>query len=411
MDESIRKFLSDRKDERIKKKIKSGMTSEEIFQIEHEASQEFMLENWLPGAAKKADQLRIATHPPKFSHPDAKISSVIAEMRRDADGFLRTGNVHVDIDVIGNAAALDVFKFLSLVLNDGQTILRHLESNTQKIQDEFRISSASFEKLRTDFLSIKKSDDRIVTSGKIKQVYFPVADSYHLLSILTPSGLLFELRKRIQEIRFSEQTKQAREDKRKNVFNEMGFDDLYGLVMIGFGGTKPQNISVLNSTYGGKAYLLPCIPPSLIKKRWLPKRHFFKNLLPPKSFADEFKPVHQLLKTDYNNRNIRDGLKIRLQIIIDKVIEMQWSIRLEEEGWSAKEQYTDLPMHQKIWLDDAYKEDRLQNDEWLDKIVSEFAHWFIYAYKTLYGNHAIFLADPEFTYIKSLIENNKEDLR
>ncbi len=412
LDEAIKRFFSEKKAERIKKNVKPGMTPEEVLTVEQEASQEFLPDNWLPNAAKRASQLNLASHPAKFSHPDAKISSVIADTRRAIDGFLHTGNAVTELDVFGNAAALDVFKFLSLTLNDGKTILSHLESNSPKIREELEISSISFDELRLGLLSIKKSDDNAVTSGKIKQVYFPVADGYHLLSILTPSGLMFELRNRIQSLRFSEQVKGARDDKRKNLYNEVGFDDLYGLVMIGYGGTQPQNISVLNSTYGGKTYLLPCLPPILKQQnQQLPKKNFFKELLWPKNFKTEFDAVHQLLHTDYNNKNIRDGLKRRIQVVIDRVIELMWSVRFAEKGWSAAEQFTRLPNHQKIWLDEAHQTERYEHDEWLDEIISECTHWFIYAYKIVYANQAILLSDTEFAYIKSLIEENKEDLR
>lgn len=99
------------------------------------------------------------------------------------------------------------------------------------------------------------TDDSVVTSSKIKQVYFPVwldDEDYHLLSILTPSGLLFEMRRRIDDIRFSEQTKTLRDLKRKGEYSEVGFKEIYGLTTIGFGGTKPQNISVLNNQNAGK---------------------------------------------------------------------------------------------------------------------------------------------------------------
>ena len=78
-----------------------------------------------------------------------------------------------------------------------------------------------------------KPDDMNMTDERIKQVYFPVEGDYHLLSILTPSALLYELKNRINEIRFGEEAKQAREAKKKNLFHPSGFGDIYNLTTIG----------------------------------------------------------------------------------------------------------------------------------------------------------------------------------
>jgi CRISPR-associated protein Csy1 len=72
----------------------------------------------VPDAAKRVTQLSMVSHPSKFSHPSAKTSSVIAKVEQSNDGYLRSGNVDYSLDVFGNAAAMDVFKFLSLPLNE-----------------------------------------------------------------------------------------------------------------------------------------------------------------------------------------------------------------------------------------------------------------------------------------------------
>jgi CRISPR-associated protein Csy1 len=413
LDNAIKEFLSGRKIDRIKKKINANMTPEETFAVEQGAHEEFLLENWLPGAAKRANQLSMVSHPIKFSHPSAKTSSIIADGKRSADGFLRTGNASCKLDVFGNAAALDVFKFLSLTLSDGKTILEHLENPTEKITNDLNISSVTFEEIRAGFLSIKKMNEMpLTTSSIVKQVYFPVEENYHLLSILTPSALMFELRNRIQHIRFSEQAREAKADKKKNAYNEMGFDDLYGLSMIGYGGTKPQNISVLNSTYGGKAYLLSSAPPVFVQpKQILPKNNFFMNTLWPKSYRSYFIKLHKLFKNSRNNVDIRDERDDIIQALIDYLIEKMWSVRSQPHGWSAGKNYSNLPSHQKIWLDDSRIKDREMSNEWLQEIVKECAHWFTLAYKKVIGKKSVLLAKADLAHIEKIIEQSKEGLR
>lgn len=402
----IKTFLSERKALWLKKKNSSEMPPEEIMNIEQEANNIFSPENWLPVASKRAGQLSIVSHPGKFSHPSAKISPIIAEAKRSEDGFLRSGNANAQLDVLGNAAALDVFKFLSLVLDDGETILTHLELGTVVIKNEMKISTMTFDELREGVLSIKKNTSTMSTSECVKQVYFPVADGYHLLSILTPSGLVYELRNRIQGIRFSDEIKDARERKRKNLYDENGFDELYDLSMIGYGGTKPQNISVLNSTYGGKSYLLSSAPPNLSRHHIrLPKNNFFEDTLFKKNLKHYFVKIHYLYLAEENNKKIREGIERKVQEIIDHIIERMWGLRLVEPGWSEG---TNLPAHQKIWLDEARNEERYLDERWLDSVGEDFARWFILTYKALVGKEAVILDDVYLRHIKSIVEKNEE---
>jgi len=284
LDRAIEKFFDERKSAWLKSRIKGTMTDEQKKSLEVECEDRFALENWLPDAAKRVTCLAMVTHSGKYSHPSIKkdeFSSILAEAAKRNDGFLRTGNSPAPLEVfVGNAAALDVYKFLDLELGDGKKLVNHLEENSDTIKKQFAIRSVSFEEIREGLLSIKRSTKTASTDGRVKQVYFPCNKGYHLLSVLTPSGLMFELRNRVNDIRFSERSKDARERRRKGECSEAGFDDLFNLTVIGYGGSKPQNIGVLNSKYGGKAYLLPCMPPTLEKRKArIPRRNFFENSL------------------------------------------------------------------------------------------------------------------------------------
>ena len=84
------------------------------------------------------------------------------------------------LDVSGNAAAMDVHKFLSLTLENGQTVLEHLEADSPEIQAIFTIPAVEFAKLKQEFLAVKQSNKSQITDGLVKQVYFPVEENYHL---------------------------------------------------------------------------------------------------------------------------------------------------------------------------------------------------------------------------------------
>jgi len=221
---------------------------------------------------------------------------------------------------------------------------------------------------------------------------------------------MFKLKERINVMRFSDQAKQAREDRRHQVHNEHGFDELYNLAVIGFGGTKPQNISVLNSQNGGTAYLLPSLPPQLeVRAIQPPKTGFFKDSLYFKHYQDSFKALHRLLAVNHNNIDIRDGRDYWIESIVEQVIEKVWQLRQLDIGWSET---TNLPPAEKIWLDAAYLEQRENEDDWLDDIIRSLTDWFRIAYeKTVGKDKAIFLGDVELAHVREVLTAMREDLR
>lgn len=413
LDPAIQGFLTERKQARLKSKIKPAMTEEEKLDIERVADEDFSFATWLPNAAKRARQLSLVSHPGKFTHPGAKTSSIIASSGPRKDGFIRSGNIASDLDVFGNAAALDVYKFLTLSMQNNKTVLEHLEQETAEIQRQFTLSTVNFAEIQSGLLAIKQDDSSTQkTHERIKQVYFPVGDEYHLLSLLTPSGLMFEFKQRINHIRFSDQAKKARDSKRKGLHDDVGFAEIYDLSVIGFGGTKPQNISILNSQNGGKAYLLQTLPPTLQQRSTQPpRRSFFSNTLNPWTYKESFQAFHRLLAVDYNNINIRQGRDKVIQYIISQVIERMWMVRQLDPGWSEGESYAQLPAFQKFWLDAARQKEREDNDEWLPKVEHELARWFLISYRRVIGNPAKGLGDDELPHIKKMIQENQEGLR
>ncbi|QKI88149.1 type I-F CRISPR-associated protein Csy1 [Thiomicrorhabdus xiamenensis] len=388
LDPAIQEFLAERKEGWLKKKIKPSLSEAEQAEFEQEANQLFSLAEWLPNAAKRAKQLNLVSHPSKFSHPGAKTSSVIAQARPENDGFLRFGNVEkVEMDVLGNAAAIDVYKFLSLKLQDDQTVLEHLEQQSKTIQQQFAISSESFESLHQGFMEIKSDGfSRVSTSGSVKQVYFPVEEEengYHLLSILTSSGMMYELKKRINYIRFSDAAKQAREDRKGGEYNVDGVREIYDLTAIGFGGTKPQNISILNNANGGVAYLLKSVPPDLSRRNVrLPKKDFFNQTLWTKEFEWIFSALNSVLIEDArNNIDIRLKRDELFAHAVENTSRILWKVRTIEAGWSNSDTYDSLPQWQKHWLDAAYECKRAENDDYIDQAVTAFSRWFITAFE------------------------------
>lgn len=419
IDPAIAAFFAERKEAWLKKNISAAMSDAEVLEKQQECEQNFLLDNWLPDAAKRAGQISVASHPCTFSHPSARknkngyVSSIIAKNKPRTDGFLRSGNVSVEQDALGNAAALDVYKFLSLEMSDQRSLLLHIEQESELARQLLDIPSCEYKALRDGFLKMVDSDQASVSSSKIKQVYFPIADGeYHLLSLLTHSGHLFELRKRLDVLRFGDAVKEARECKKTNHFHPEGYQEIFGLTTIGFGGTKPQNISVLNNQNAGKAHLLASIPPELILRDIrLPRTDFFKESFTAWQAKEVLEALHRFFLTDYNNINLRDGRDYRIQQYVDLVIEKMWQVRLFLEEYSG-ELSSALPLEQKIWLYPEFADQRQQEDEWLDKIIRDIARGLINHYsRSKVISSPLTLADQELLAIENVVASNKENLR
>jgi len=405
MSKQIAEFIADRKATFIKARTKTVEDLAEQEKLNQEANDRFSPANWFPDAARRASQLSMVSHPGKFSHPSAKTSSIIADCEFSYDGYLRTGNLSYALDVFGNAAAMDVYKFLCLQMDDGRTVLEHIETDSEAIKSVLTIPTASYEDIKQGLLSIKQSDNSIKTDRLVKQVFFPVGDAYHLLSILTPSGLLSVLKNRVDTIRFSDATKEAKEARKKNEHHATGYDDLFDLTVTAYGGTQPQNVSVLNSQNAGRAYLLASAPPSLMKRDIrLPTKDFFRNSLRPFLFKEHFLALHELMKSEINNRIIRDQISQRISRIIDRVLQQVFKVRSFEIGWSNSNYYQSLPLSQRIWLDDFHLSSRESVADWIDDIARNFSRWILQTYEATLKETRIDLSDDELTHIRHFVE-------
>ena len=425
MNETISKFFDERKEAWLKKNLKSSMLDDEVLELHEECAALFSLEVWLPNASKRAGQISISTHPCTFSHPSSRknkngdVTPIIAENKHLNDGFLRTGNVEVQSDALGNAAALDVHKFLNLKMPDGKLLLEHIKSDSELAKSLLKIKSKKYEVLKDEFLEMINSSSELVTSSKIKQVYFPVEGSYHQLSILTNSGMVYELKKRVDTIhsREDEESRKKRKELKKmrwnNKYSEIDYNEVLHITEIAYGGTKPQNISVLNNKNYGKAYLLNSMPPELKQRNIrFPKGDFFSESINPWKFKSIFDALHNIFKVpNYSNEAMRNARKHHYEQLTEKVIEQMWSVRLVEEE-QYYEKNSKLKSHQEIWLLNENSRTRDDENEWLDVIIKEIALWILSSYKKILKKSAIDVnGTEELKDIQNIVQQSKEALR
>jgi CRISPR-associated protein Csy1 len=328
-------FLKERKrlwlDKKISSEIKNkkDSTDEKIHAIRDkylpEADQRYDYSTWFLKAVKEARPY-ITSHPSTFTHPDAKTTAILFKGDYTLDGYLKSGNVDINqkFDVFGNAATnavvLDTFIFLTSKGENGQSIIESFREKTKSSEQFVASFNLDYADVVSRFHKMFVIPEKLVTNKLVKQIYFPLSESgdYHLLSLLPSSPLTFEQKSRIDVIKFSKSAETARANKKQNLYDEHGFDELFNLTVLGYGGAHPENISVLAIQNRGISYLLQSIPPVLEKRHIrLPRYDFFKNSLWLREYKESFQSLHKLAMTSVNNVNIRQAIENIIKYIVD----------------------------------------------------------------------------------------------
>lgn len=387
---------------------------------QNESLAEYILQNaknmapadWLEKMAQNMNGCRLATHIGKFTHPDSGVALLVESGEPD-DGYVTTQGCRCSVDIQRNASISQSGKLLLWDMPDGRKLFNWAEESPEELRQELEDNGFPAEPLiQSAKQAVSQSRNMPQsTDSRLRQVYFPVSSEqqYHLLTILPASSLLLEMKQRI--LRMDENRRLCYSDKEEQYGEDC--EDMPNLTEIGFGGSKPHNISALNNILPGPAYLLPSLPPVWTSRKVrLPKRDFFRDGLLTRMTKESVQALHRLFLLDWNNQKIREGIRFHVDTLADMVAGMAERMREEPAGWSREEAFDGLPESQKIWLDEARREERLDSEEWLDAVGTDFGRWLIRTYERVAGHEKVGLGDPELRFFKyRLIEVLREEVR
>jgi len=353
--------------------------------------EQYRFDNWVEDAARRVAQLQVVTHTLKAVHPDARGTNLFVPPESLPHGpWVGSHLLGQDYasDVVGNAAALDVYKFLRLEYR-GKSLLARAQENDPALLAAFGDDPAQARAWMDAFAAITRPKGNLRASNRAKQIYWLVGedplsdDSYHLLSPLYPSSLVHRVYQQIQADRFGEEAKAAREARRKKVFSDRGYADYPGLVVQKLGGTKPQNISQLNSERGGANYLLASLPPLWRSRDRRPPLHrdsvfsLFVTQEGPRAllaglcgFLEEEPPANM------HTRRRVDGY---MDALMDELILFTAGMHQLEPGWSADPE-CQLVEAEQLWLDPGRAEQdedfaaKRASSSWRQEVQSRFAN-------------------------------------
>lgn len=367
---------------------------------------------WLADAARRVGQIQAVTHVLKATHPDARGSSLhVAPSglpRHPEIGSHLLGEDYAE-DVVGNAAALDVFKLLKLEV-DGRRLLDWMQAGDADLQAALSDDAEQARGWMKAFASLVRDETQPSSHPMAKQLYWlagedPQDDThYHLLQPMFSSSLAHAVHADIQDARFGEANKEARQARRDNKPSDAIYRDYRDLVARKLGGTKPQNISQLNSERGGVNYLLASLPPPA----WKPGAAM--NLLRLDSVFGErygelnrFGGMRELLRTltaflkanpdpTMETRKHRETIE---QAIGQELAMFGVAIRGSYPAGWTRDEACQLPLCEQLWLDPDRFELPLRNDpehphrreddlafnrayehgDWADEVAGRFGLW------------------------------------
>lgn len=333
------------------------------------------VEEYLLKTSQNAKKCKWATHIGRFTHPASNVA-VNDTKSGNCNGYVSNASVQSEIDIATSANYLATAKLLTKKMPDGRTVYRHIKEDADFLKRELGGLNVDCDEIRKNMLAIETDYTPQETDDKLKQVYFPVQDDdYHLLTVLPPSCVMVELRRRLRQM--EEQAWKAR----KNEIAANEYREIYDIAVTAIGGTKPQNISMLNNAIGGKLYLLPSFPPMLQSRDVRePREDFFGQSLSIKSFEWLFEKLHAAYAAKRNNRELRSRIRELEYQVMDTVMLNVFALRNLQPGWSNAENKK-LPEAQRIWLDNEYAARRTQEADWQREIAEEFARWFIKTYE------------------------------
>ncbi|WP_222424007.1 type I-F CRISPR-associated protein Csy1 [Desulfamplus magnetovallimortis] len=384
---------------------------------------------WLSDAAKRAIQRQLVTHGSKYTHPDTKGSSLYSTGGDENPDTMSSGSfvstsslMNPDIDSVGNAAALDVSSFLQLS-HKGKKLIEYIQQGDSSPLKPFAVDESQLNEWMDAFKMVL-SGNQPTSHTLSKQIYFPINDGeYHLISPLYPTSFIQAIYGRISQCRFSETAKEARKAKRERKYHDEIVVDYPNTLVQSFGGTKPQNISQLNSKRKGKSILFSCAPPSWQQQQRPPlnvKSVFISHLFGARVWRDIFQ-LRKFLESKVDKEStiiIRSKREKMVDGIIDHLFQYGAEIQNLKEyaGWSG-DSNCKLNAAQKLWLDpyrsdidENFKHEREKND-WQAEIANQFAFWFN---KQIDKSDKLTLSDAEYIQWQSLVESKfklfKEDL-
>lgn len=432
--DAIQAFLTaqyDKKTEKEQKQLAKAIEDNDVAKIAELntvlqlAKEKYAKDTWITHAGDwMSKQLSFGTHISKGIHSSSKGDNLIFDVKNRHSFVGHHTLKNPTSDASGNAAALPLSAFLNFPVFDNVTIGQLILNKHPSLSGVFHSDPKESERLQAIFYKVVLSQvTNPKTDERNKQILWAIEDNYICLVPLYPVSITNYLYNQIQSMRFSDENMLARKNRNKLNESQRSYPTIQDLAVVNIGGSNPQGVSQLMSKQGGRNYLLPSMPPMFKQSQDIRISPSATSIFATKALQYKAKEalnaLFTLIKTDYNNVNIRDARKAILFDIAYQVISLGETLQtIRPAGWTRD--YHNLSMHQKYWLDphraeldgeEAFKHAR-ESEDWHTAIEIDFANWLQGILKTEFKAFAHDFADPEHNeWRREMADEIKQALR
>lgn len=375
-------------------------------QRRNDALEKYQLVEIINKGIRTTDQIAIASHIAKGVHPDLAVK--------------KTTNLAVDfselpaLEIVGshalaakdplhdatgngsyNSAAYELYLLLNCQIDD-QTLLSLLQQEDADAIEAVNQCSTNANAASCCIQLLEPKCLAPSASTLNKQLYWLTGEeacddtAYTLLAPLYATSLAHAVHAQVQEARFGAANKAARQARRERKAHDGVFQDYPALAVQNLGGTKPQNISQLNSERRGVNYLLSSLPPqwqaSAVRLPVRTTSVFERLFIARPEVRRTVRALRQFLESDPEpNLATRQHREALLEKLLDELVAMAGELQqLLPPGWSCDdERFKELDYHQQLWLDplraERPQESKFAQDwlwmDWPAAIGKAFANW------------------------------------
>lgn len=389
---------------------------------ERKKQQEFyQLQPLLHSGADCVSQIQMATHIVKGIHPDPKVKEAT---NLNVDPSALPDLILVGSHVLGKSLAVDatgngafnkkiseVFLLLQtrfgeecildmLKRGDNDTVAALSDNATEAVEIANKLATIDADRCPPP-----------ASHTLSKQIYWPVGPDphddtgYHLLAPLYPTSLVHRVYQTLQDDRFGEAAKAARAARKAGEWHERPVRDYPDLAVQKLGGTKPQNISQLNSERRGDNCLLASLPP-VWRSTTIRPLFRVESLFKVYGYRREVRALtgdlRRFLEGDpARNKETRVRRDTLVDALLDELIQFTAEVHTLDPGWSTDPQ-CELPPAHRAWLDPDATE--THPDDVIDRLASDFSHWLNARLR-----EPLPLGDPEYFYWCKLAREQIEE--
>ncbi|KQB04266.1 hypothetical protein XV92_01190 [Vibrio metoecus] len=368
---------------------------------------------WIARSVEISEGVLPATHCAKLTHSSSSGSSIFDASNDSREDYISTSSIQ-DKTIDGtylNAVFSKQVKFLMLKHNDsylfeeiqkgnGSALAYFAEDNEELSYWLESYQAILNEKPRADILQ--------------KQLYFPLAQNYHLLALLQPSSLIQKLYERCFDQEFRKKQDQFTKSRNASKFIPGVQQSFVGVSKLLITQSQHQNATVLNGKRGGIQRLFNAQPPTWKAQTKPPinQKSWFYNGIPNSAVKKDIDYLRDfLLRNERLSLSTRDPQKRKWlikwgQSLTDTVLFYAQHVQMLPAGWSGVAGIN-LKLSQQYFLDPCRDDEAFQaarkTTDWHADISKDFAKWLN---GKLIGKDKRFTPQPEHSKLWVLLMSN-----